>query len=185
MNREKWLETMTDHLRPDFVAVGRPIPDRVRVSCGYTSKGMRSKRIGECWASVASADETPEVFIVPGIADSLRVGDILVHELIHATGIMGHKGDFRRVAVALGLEGKMTATVAGERLRARLAEIVAEIGDYPHAILSGNSAKKQSTRMLKMECDYCGFIARTTAKWLGEVGPPACACSGETMRVCD
>jgi hypothetical protein len=181
--REEWLERVTDLLRPVFVEAGKPLPDAIKMSCGFTSKGARGKRIGECWASEASAGNVPEIYIVPRMADSFQVGAILAHELVHATGIMNHGAEFRRVALAIGLAGKMTSTHAGDKMLAILAGIIGEIGEYPHAILSGNTGKKQSTRLLKVECE-CGYIARVTAKWLESVGAPICPCDGETqMRV--
>jgi hypothetical protein len=183
--REEWLEAITNELREDFAAVGAPLPERVRVACGFTSKGKRSNRIGECWAPEASEAGVPEVFIVPGLADSIDVGAILVHELVHAAGIMNHGPAFRRVAVALGLEGKMTATVPGEACKARLAELVERVGAYPHARLAAavtTTAKTQTTRMLKVVCPdpECGYTLRTTAKWIA-VGLPTCPCGCEMV----
>lgn len=45
-----------------------------------------------------------------------------------------------------------------------------------------NRPKKQTTRMVKCECGECGYIARTSQKWLDEVGPPHCPSHG-AMRV--
>lgn len=39
--------------------------------------------------------------------------------------------------------------------------------------------KKQSTRLIKVECPCCGYVARVTRKWLKE-GRPKCP-KGETM----
>lgn len=33
---------------------------------------------------------------------------------------------------------------------------------------------KQSARLIKCVCPECGYIARTTRKWLDERGPPHC-----------
>jgi hypothetical protein len=41
-----------------------------------------------------------------------------------------------------------------------------------------NRAPKQNTRMLKCECPMCGYIARTSQKWIDEVGPPHCPVHG-------
>lgn len=89
----------------------------------------------------------------------------------------GHKGNFTRIARAIGLEGKMTATHAGEALGRILADVAADLGDYPHAALTPalSGVKKQSTRMIKVVCPEDGYIVRTTAKWL-EVGMPSCPC---------
>lgn len=176
-NRESWLLAAVEALRPDFARIDCPLPAAVHVSVGFTSKGKRSRAIGQCWDASTSADEVAHVFIVPTLADGARVLDVLVHELVHAAvGCnAGHGREFARPARALGLEGKLTATVAGATLSARLAEIIGTIGAYPHGALGG-SEKVQGTRMLKVECLGCGMVMRSTAKWLLSVGPPACSC---------
>ena len=55
------------------------------------------------------------------LKDPLEVAATLVHELVHilAVGVEeGHRGKFTKLAKAIGLEGKMTATHAGETLKA-------------------------------------------------------------------
>ncbi len=186
VTREAWLMALAAKLRPTFEAVGAPVPGEVRLSCGWPSKGAtasRNRRIGECWSAQCSADGTREVFISPTLADSVEVGAVLVHELVHAAGYVGHGADFAKVARALGLTGRMTATVAGERLNAELAVITSELGPYPHATLTpGEDERKQSTRLLKVECAECGYTIRVTAKWL-EVGFPTCPCGTVMERV--
>lgn len=188
--REAWLQSLADFLRPHFDKAGFPLPDNFRASCGFPSKSAlaaKNRRIGECWADSASDAEVFEVFITPLLDDPAEVGAILVHELTHvAVGLQcGHKGAFRRAALAVGLEGKMTATTAGEALRKRLHALIEEIGLYPHARLhASNRKKKQTTRMLKVECTECGCVVRMTAKWLTEIGPPTCAC-GADMRLAE
>lgn len=183
--REQWLVDAVDKLRPMFKDVGYPLPKNVRVSCGWPSKRAMSRggnrRIGECWVAEASEDKIPQIFISPSIEDSVDVLDILTHELIHAIGISGHKQDFKVVAMLVGLEGPMTATHAGEKLKSRLDKLAKKIGDYPHAKIDGTQGKKQSTRLLKVSCDDCGYIARVTAKWLGTLGPPICPGCQDTM----
>ena len=43
--------------------------------------------------------------------------------------------------------------------------------------------KKIGTRMLKCECTVCGYIARTTRRWIRDVGPPSCPNHG--AMVCE
>ncbi len=86
-NREDWLSAAVSELRPYFDAVCSPLPTNVRVSCGFPSNAKRSGAIGECWADTASADATFEVLISPVLDDPLRVFDVLVHELCHATAL--------------------------------------------------------------------------------------------------
>ncbi len=38
--------------------------------------------------------------------------------------------------------------------------------------------------MVKAECSACGYIVRTTAKWLDSLGAPLCPCNGEPMGDC-
>jgi hypothetical protein len=104
MTREEWLLAMTEEIRPLFAAVNAPLPERLRVSCGWpSSRGLASpssknRTIGQCWPTEFSADETPEVFISPYLADAVQVAAVLVYELIHAFDNCrnGHKGLFAR-----------------------------------------------------------------------------------------
>lgn len=171
VNREQWLARGADHLaRRVFAPAGVNLPSDYRVSCSWPGGGSARKRIGECWSRSASAAKVNEVFISPGIADPIKALDILAHELVHVADdcVNGHKGPFKRIAAAIGLEGKMTATMAGEALRAKLAAIVEHLGPYPHAALSLANRKKQTTRLVKVECSDCGCTFRITQKWLDE-----------------
>ena len=91
--------------------------------------------------------------------------DTLVHEMVHAiVGTeCGHKGAFKHLARAVGLEGKLTATHAGDYLAATLVSInstlAGRFGAYPHAPLKVNKRKKGS-RLIKVTCDGCDNIAR-------------------------
>ena len=185
MIREDWLEQMIELLRSDFEQIGSPLPEKIRVSCGFPSKSALSptkRRIGECWGVESSEDKSFQVFISPFLKESLEVTATLVHELVHtAVGIdCKHRGPFPRVAKAIGLEGKMTATVAGAALIARIRELIEKLGEYPHArLVATNKPKTQSTRMLKVVCKTCGCVVRMTRKWLDDAGLPTCGCGGE------
>lgn len=183
-NREAWLAALVAALRPMFAEHGSPIPERVRVSCGWPSRGGLSKSrraIGQAWSPKASADGTHETFISPVLADAPTVAHVMVHELVHhAVGVeAGHKGPFRALAKALGLVGKMTATEAGPELAQRLHAITEAIGPYPHAVLDWNAGrKKQGTRMLKVVCEDCAAIVRMTRQTIDSAGLPTCGCGG-------
>ena len=118
----------------------------------------------------------------------MEIAGILAHELTHAAvGIdKGHGRAFRRVAVAIGLTGKMTATVPGDAFKQRVEPILKKPRRSSScALLSwGESSgpKKQTTRMIKCECAECGYTARVARKWLEELGAPHCPEHGE-MRV--
>lgn len=189
--REAWLTAATEALGAEvFAPVGETLP-AVRLSVGWPGgRGNKNAVIGQCWSSAAAADKVSQVFVSPVLDDASRVLDVLAHELIHAVDdcTSGHKGRFGKIARAIGLEGKLTATVAGPALKARLDTIAANLGAYPHAALANavNGAegpKKQTTRMLKVECaEGSGYKARITRQWLDEYGAPFCPCHGEQMQ---
>lgn len=180
--REEWFNAALP-LLDDLVfnPAGYKIPDNVQVGVGSMGSG-REKAIGKCWSDKASHDSTIQIFITPHLGDSVRVLDILCHECVHAIdgNKNGHKAPFRKIATAIGLEGKMTATVAGERLNAVLTEIVEKIGEYPHAMLDrAEGKKKQSTRMLKVSCSECEWSFRTSSKNVEMMVSRECLSCGE------
>lgn len=187
--REEWLNFVMDEVRPVFKGISAPLPAKIRLSVGFTSNGYRGKAIGECWDSKASGDKNFEIFVKPDQDEAVRVAGILVHELVHAAvGIdHGHKLPFKRVAVQLGLEGKMTATTEGAAFKEMIAPILKRAGPLPHKKLSAfRTKKKQGTRLLKAYCEECGYTVRVTAKWL-EVGAPICGSAPKAhgRMVCD
>lgn len=168
--REDWLNAFIAEARPHFARVNAPLPPNVRVAVGFTSRGVRGNRIGECWSSDASEDGHFEIFIKPTLNDVARVCDVLTHELVHAAvGLdKGHNAHFKRVATSLGLTGKMTATSASSAWYSWALPIIEKLGPMPYGALATDglsSAKpKQKTALLKVECPACGWLARVTRK---------------------
>lgn len=184
-NRESWLNRVAVGMAPLFEALGAPLPCRVRVAIGFTSRGAKGRAIGECWDNRRSGDGHFEIFIRPDLAHApdampAQIAAILAHELVHAAvGIAaGHGKAFKRVAVGLGLVGPMRATTPGDAFLAAVAPILAATGPLPHARLDTGGEttrpKKQATRMLKCECEACGYTVRTARKWLETTGAPLC-----------
>ncbi|MGV9815795.1 hypothetical protein ACWDTQ_28285 [Streptomyces cellulosae] len=137
--REEWLHLAIEALRPSFEALAFPIPAKVHVSVGFGYGAKRESAIvlGQCWSKSSSEDGVNHIFISPEIKSAVQVLETLVHELVHAAddNRSGHRGDFARIAKALGLTGRMTATYAGTALAEKLAALIKEIGPYPHAAL--------------------------------------------------
>lgn len=195
--REAWLGRVAEKLRELFARAGKPFPVKIRFSCGWPpgSRGGKKTTLGVCFFKEASADFSVEIFVSPIIADSLMAAGILVHELVHAAlGTPGHGADFKALAVAVGLEGKMKEALPGAALQAKLRELVETIGPYPHAELGTGQAAdkpdKQTTRMLKVvcpdeECPYNDagnpYCVRMSAKWI-ECGLPRCPCGVDMVQ---
>jgi hypothetical protein len=188
VNREDWLNQLSEALRPLIKERTGLTVHKFQISCGFPSVRARSSkngRIGECW-SPEGRDH--EIFIHPRLADPIQVAETAAHELLHASlpPKTGHKKPFARAAVALGLEGKPTATYAGDDLREALQAIVTKLGPYPHVSLDSTGFKKQETRLLKVGCPVCGYIIRVTSKWLDSAGAPFCPqCDIQMTDDCD
>lgn len=187
--REDWLNAFITAARPIFAAVNAPLPLKVRVAIGFTSRGIRGSRIGECWSTEASEDGHYEIFIKPTLDNAARICDVLTHELIHAAvGIKaGHGPAFKRVMIALGLKGKPTATVAGEDWYRWALPIIADLGAFPYGAMTGGATadrKKQRSYLLKVQCTHCEWTARVTAKHLDPYARLRCPdveCDGELI----
>jgi len=198
-NRETWLNTLTrQHIAPHFESKGYTIPDNIRFSCSFSTKGAFRKKnqktivAGQCISPFNSGRANHEIIIVPSLPDTMEVVSTLVHELVHATvdhGIIdplegnGHKSAFKQCAESVGLTGQMTSTVMGEPLKELANQWLAMMGDYPHEALNLR-LKKQSTRNLKCVCKSCGYTLRTSSKWL-KLAIPKCPLSHGKMIAYD
>jgi hypothetical protein len=188
--REEWLVNVAKQCEAMFAPLlkqgtfAQSKKPKYRVTCGFPSKSAlarKSRRIGECWAPEASTDETVEIFISPLLDDPARVAGVLVHEMIHAydRNVNGHKGPFVTAMKALGLEGKPTATTEGELFLANIKPVLRSVGKYPHKAMDPKAgAKKQTTRMIKVDCPLCEddgepYVIRMTRKQI-ERGCPLC-----------
>jgi hypothetical protein len=163
-----------------FKPAGEKIPDLVRIGVGSLN-GRKTKTLGVCFSQAASEQKTIEITLNPTLNDSQEVLAVICHEVIHAvdndlngTSVWGHKGQFRTIALAIGLEGKMTSTVAGKDLAVKIDSIIDKIGNYPHATMKFAPAK-QGTRLLKIFCD-CSFAFRVSAKQANRMLVTDCPC---------
>lgn len=179
LTREAWLLLAVGAVAPLFLAKGYLVP-RVRVSCAIPSTSRRGSAVGQCWSSEFSEDGVNEIFISPVHADPVEVLDTLTHELVHAVDDCTHRHgkEFKKIALDVGLRGKMISAKAGPELRQRLAAIAADltasVGPYPHAAMRVTSAIYPTPRPApKAACPRCGFQVSMLMKYL-DVGPPIC-----------
>lgn len=187
--REEYLNAFIEKARPHFERVNAPLPSNVRVAVGFTSRGMRGTRIGECWSDDASADGHFEIFVKPTVENAAQACAVLTHELIHAAvGLdKGHNAHFQRVNTSLGMVGKSTQVNPGQAWYAWALPIVNALGEMPYGALSGehSSARKtQGTSLLKVECPVCNFLARVTRKHVSphsHLNCPVPECTGELV----
>lgn len=135
--REGWLNAGVEKLCPLVEEQGYRVPEKLQVAVSWP-KG-RGEAIGQCFHPNWTHDGTCHLSVSPTLGDDpARVLDVLLHEIGHAVvgTEHGHKTPFRRFMRAVGLEGKPTATVAGDELRPKLEALASELGPYPHSPMS-------------------------------------------------
>lgn len=197
--RESWLEAAIDVFRDQFKDAGYPIPKKVHVSVGF-SYGARSeskKIMGVTYSRHMSKDGVPHVFVSPELGDTFDVLETLLHELVHVADDCesGHRGRFVDIAKSVGLTRPWTYTPSTPAVQAELLVLAAELGEYPHGVLTPRRVSlpttaggvttvdsslvpikftsgpdKQKTYMKKYGCVHCGFSMRTTNKQVLEFG---------------
>ena len=178
MARHEWVEKALKTLRSHFDSHGYKVPENIRVTIGWP-KGGRT-RIGECHYTDASMDQHFEIFISPELGQKSKHGkhsvmEVIAHEICHtiAGSKAGHKAPFKKIATTIGLEGKMTSTVPGAIMLALIKSFEEANGPYPAGALTRSMKQKEKTYLIKCECPECGYVVRTTSKWL-EMGDPIC-----------
>ncbi len=189
--REEWLNRAAVKLRPWLERAGAPALDPLPLCSIGHPRGGKAQAIGQCWDKSVSGDKArAHVFISPRLLDAGGADGLLstlLHELIHAAvgTECGHRGDFRKVALALGFEAPMTSTPPGPELLARLEALAGELGPIDHPGLAVASAvRKQTTRMLRAECPDagCGYAFRIARSWADQ-GLPDCPLCGEPIEL--
>ena len=188
--REEYLQKAKDELNDRvFKQAGYKIPD-VKISCSWAlgTADKNKTTLGQCFPRSWSKADINEIMIMPTVDDSEQAIDILAHELVHAVdnNKSGHGAGFRKICLAVGLNGssQMRHACAGDELKQTIAEIVKDIGLYPHSELQIHKRKKQSTRMIKVSCTECNFSYRTSRKNIGMMANTICnGCGSDSLEI--
>ncbi len=183
--REHWLLRAIEILETEkFQPLGKSFI-KTRVSVGFPDGSK--KAIGQYWYPESTADGYGNIFIHPGQGDPVDILGILVHKLVHnSCGEHGHGKGFKKLALAVGLEGKMRTTVPGKELTSYLKKLAKKLGNFPHSAIKKNAkppTPKQTTRMVKMSCGDCGYICRAATSTIVDHGPVLCPCNESPMEV--
>lgn len=185
--RHEWLEAAIRLLRPRFDAAGYQVPDNVRVSIGFPKYTAYRHCIGQCWSAGSTSDQRFEIFVSPELGDAdqtSRIIGVAAHELVHAiVGTpAGHRKPFKLCAIAIGLKGPMTATSESPEFVEWVDnDVVPRIGPYPAGRIKWEH-KKQTTQLVKCECNTCQYPVRTTRIWIDNHGAPHCPTHGAMVE---
>lgn len=172
--REQWLKEAILALTPLFNEKGYAIP-KCHVSCGFASTDVKRGHIGQCWSTKASADKVNQIFISPGLSDSVEVLDTLMHELVHAVDDCQNKHGpiFKKMALKLDMKGPMRSAGAGPELKVKLEKMAASLGAYPHAKLNVPRKVIDRRPRPRAKCSECGFTVPMLKAFM-HYGPPIC-----------
>ena len=183
--REEYLQraySLLNHFA--FKPNGQECPP-IKVSCSWIvgTRASNKKTLGQCSNRASSEANINEVRIVPTVDDSFSAIDTLAHEMAHAVDDCksGHGAGFKKICLAVGLDGntQMRYADAGEKLGKTIKNIIATIGEYPHAKMHISDMKKQTTRNIKVECSECGFGWRASRSMIERMNNATCNCCGK------
>lgn len=184
--REEYLEAAVQAIITDIFTPAEVEVPPVRVSVGWPGgRGPKKNVIGQCFDKRVSKDGKAQIFVTPAIDDAYVTIETLTHELIHAiveghedeNGEVkhhGHRGEFVRIARAIGFEKPWKETPASEELREQLQAIADRLGEYPHAAITMEDRPAvQKTYYLKyVSPENDDYFVRVTAKKIEEYGAP-------------
>tara|TARA_R110000764_G_scaffold102665_1_gene188239 strand:- start:178 stop:810 length:633 start_codon:yes stop_codon:yes gene_type:complete len=196
--REQWLniaaQLMIDEIVSPVIRIETPL---IRYSLTAPKTAQKKGVIlGECWNREASTDNHNEIFITANMDNSLRILDVLLHEIIHAydNNLSGHKKGFIDMCKLVGLKGgdngrskeSFTCTEPTPQLSYQLKDIILDIGEIPHAKMNSDlSGKtKQKNRQLLVACTNCDFKFRASQKMIDSMAINTClACCDDTLEI--
>lgn len=153
--REGWLVQAGRHTASLLKqATGLDVPEH-HVSVGFP-RGAQSRggALGQCWDGALSRDGQPQLFVSPIIGETAQVLAVVLHEQIHAIvgSRAGHRGDFVKVARAVGFVRPWTRALPGGHLALSLNEIIAELGTFPHPPLEPPFGPRPGSRLRLWQC---------------------------------
>jgi hypothetical protein len=176
-DREKYLNCFIDWIQTNLA---KPILNEnwvrppARITWGMPPANLTKRRsskngsaLGVCFSRVATSDGVNEIFINPTMTDQDQILFVTLHELCHAedNNRSGHSGRFARNITALGGIPPHTHGTPSDDLKAVFNQFRDEYGPFPAPPLNVDKLdkpKKQTTRMRKLECKQCGWLARVS-----------------------
>jgi len=174
IENDTWLDSALQEVKDLFVEYGYKVP-AVKVTLGFTSKGLRSSTVGECWPRKASTSNVNHIFISPANTSSESIISTLIHECIHAIDNCehGHGKEFKKIALDIGFKLPMRSTPAGEELQSRIEKIVGRIGEYRDSTIKATHQPRLRKPPARATCSKCGYSVSMLKQFLDQ-GPPLC-----------
>ena len=187
----QWLQDSLPELQKSIFGPAKlTIPKKLRLNVGMMpgKTGQNNRTLGVCYKAHVNNGVN---LITLNIAttdreNSERILDILCHEIIHAidNNENGHGPVFKKMALAIGLEGKMTATTATKKLTKKLAKVVKKIGEFPEQAINLHGLRQDTNRNIKLQCQGtedigCAHGFNTNKSRIKEIQLNHCLACGE------
>lgn len=143
--REKWLKEAAERLYPGVI-IGDKTCCIGSISCGYGKGGNRSTK---GYSVHMGGNGQFQVFIHPSVSEK----DDAIQKIINAFAI-----------------------TQPSWMHYSPSSVSSAMPPYPQVALSEGDpdSKKDTIRQIKCLCPKCGYVARTSRKWLDKVGAPMC-----------
>lgn len=170
--RIKWIEKAYAVLRVEFI---QKAPERITITAGFPSS-KRKSAIGECFLKYIKMKHDRHQHLITihfrQFRDPIEVLHVLLHEMIHACGIKGHRKEFSQAAKRVGLVKPWTATTPSGYLKELLGDVVQKLGPLPDGwgkeeiidMDMPDPSKTQTTRLRKYTC-VCGVKVRVASDY--------------------
>ena len=139
-SKETYIKAAFEKIIPLFRESGLPI-DEIDERLQIKFADIRPKWAGSCqsWTSGYYPQEEHEILICNTIDNGFDAIDVLIHEVCHAIQfhlygdeVRPHGKEFKVIAEAVGLTGKMTCASANHDLGIKIKKWEKEIGIFPH-----------------------------------------------------
>ena len=162
---------LPDGMRGWFDDLQFPLP-AFEVRTGFPGAGMRSSKITESWSQ--DSDKSYVIFVRPDRDDAVEVAAALAFQLCRIA--VGHRDEhghlFRHLAISIGLRGTQVEGPPGALFTELAAPILKSAGPLPSpeiALTEKPKSTAQTTRLLRVSCTECGYVARVSVngstKW--------------------
>lgn len=174
--REDWLREVASAMKGWFDELGFPLPSFV-VRTGFPAVGRRSPNITDSWTQDNGVSYV--ILVRPDRSEAEDVAAAIAFQMCRiAVGERDQHGYlFRHLAISLGLKGSKHESPPGALFKEITKNILDQAGPLPSPEIlqiDTDKAPGQTSRMIKVSCPECGYVARVSRKWLAEVGPPHC-----------
>ena len=140
-DKEAYLKAAFQKVIPLFYESGFPIDEiaeNIEITCTY----IRESWAGYCKQTISDdyyPEEKYKIVISNSVDNGFNAIEVLIHEVCHAIqvhlyqgNVKPHSKEFKAIAEAVGLTGRMTQTYADTDLKIKIREWEKDIGEYPH-----------------------------------------------------